>query len=142
MIYKGVLNILNGDTLLKVIDFWKCKNCGATRVSIRGLGITSSDEGNLGVLDPSEEKRWILIVNRGEVSVSPDVIIVPAKPGDTIKIDAYREFIIDSSYRLLVKKELIVPKDVTSYLLENVVNGYIDISTWPPTVFTLKAQLE
>jgi len=144
MIYEGVLNIFNGEILLKVVEVWKCRRCGATRVSVRGPGTTSSAEGVLKILDPSEGRRWMLIINRGVGSISPDIMILPVREGDTIKMESPAEpggeLIIDSDYKVLAKRDHNQPSHVMAYLLEDVIKGSIDISTWPPTLHSFKIQ--
>mgnify|MGYP001626295200 CR=1 FL=1 len=142
MIYDGVLNIFNGEILLKVIDLWKCRRCGATRVSVRGPGTTSSTEGVLKFLEPAEGRRWMVLISRGVGSISPDIFITPVRVGDTIKInnlaEPEEELIIDRNYRVLTKN-LNEPRHVVGYLVEDVIKGYIDVSTWPPSVYSLKS---
>ncbi len=144
MIYEGLLNIFNGEILLKVIELWKCRKCGASRVSVRGPGTTSSTEGTLKVLEPSEGRRWMVLISRGVGSVSPDIYVIPVKAGDSIKMDSPvepgEELVIDRNYKVLTKKDLNQPMHVAAYLLEDLIRGYIDISTWPPSVYSLKTQ--
>jgi len=144
MIYEGLLNIFNGEILLKVIELWKCRKCGASRVSVRGPGTTSSTEGTLKVLEPSEGRRWMVLISRGVGSVSPDIYVIPVKAGDSIKMDSLvepgEELVIDRNYKVLTKKDLNQPMHVAAYLLEDLIRGYIDISTWPPSVYSLKTQ--
>jgi hypothetical protein len=144
MIYEGLLNIFNGEILLKVIELWKCRKCGATRVSVRGPGTTSSTEGTLKVLEPSEGRRWMVLISRGVGSVSPDIFVIPVRAGDSIKMDSPvepgEELVIDRNCIVLRKKDLNQPRHVAAYLLEDLIRGYIDISTWPPSVYSLKTQ--
>ena len=144
MIYEGLLNIFNGDILLKVIELWKCRKCGATRVSVRGPGTTGSTEGTLKVLEPSEGRRWMVLISRGVGSVSPDIYVIPVRAGDSIKMDSPvepgEELVIDRNYIVLRKKDLNQPRHVAAYLLEDLIRGYIDISTWAPSVYSLKTQ--
>jgi hypothetical protein len=144
MIYEGLLNIFNGDILLKVIELWKCRKCGATRVSVRGPGTTDSTEGTLKVLEPYEGRRWMVLISRGVGSVSADIYVIPVRAGDSIKMDSPvepgEELVIDRNYIVLRKKDLNQPRHVAAYLLEDLIRGYIDISTWPPSVYSLKTQ--
>ena len=144
MIYEGLLNIFNGEILLKVIELWKCRKCEASRVSVRGPGTTSSTEGTLKVLEPSEGRRWMVLISRGVGSVSPDIYVIPVKAGDSIKMDSPvepgEELVIDRNYKVLTKKDLNQSMHVAAYLLEDLIRGYIDISTWPPFVYSLKTQ--
>ena len=144
MIYEGLLNIFNGEILLKVIELWKCRKCEASRVSVRGPGTTSSTEGTLKVLEPSEGRRWMVLISRGVGSVSPNIYVIPVKAGDSIKmnspVEPGEELVIDRNYKVLTKKDLNQPMHVAAYLLEDLIRGYIDISTWPPSVYSLKTQ--
>lgn len=144
LVYDGLVNIFDGDILLEVIESWKCKKCGATRVSIRGPGITGSTEGILGDSDPNEGRRWILVISKGVGSLSPNILVIPVMPGDIISINSPNEFerqlVVDEGYNLLIREDLSKPRHVVSYLLEEVIKGSIDLSSWPPSVISLRNQ--
>jgi hypothetical protein len=144
MIYEGLLNIFNGETLLRVVELWKCRKCGASRVSVRGPGTTGSAEGVLKVLEPSEGRRWMVLISRNVGSASPEIFVIPVRAGDSIRMDSPvkpgEELVIDHNYKVLRKKDLSQPTHIAAYLLEDLIRGCIDISTWPPSVYLLKAQ--
>ncbi|MEM3447539.1 MAG: hypothetical protein QXP38_01470 [Nitrososphaerota archaeon] len=144
MIYEGIVNIFNGDILIEVVEMWKCKKCGATRVSIRGPGITGTNEGVLGAIDPSDGRRWMLIISKGMGSLPPQLYVIPAMPGETVMLnipnETERELVINAEYNLITKQSMSKPRYVVSYLLEDVIRGSIDLSSWPPSVLSLKNQ--
>lgn len=144
LIYYGLVNVFDGDILLDVIESWKCKKCGAIRVSIRGPGITGSTEGVLGLLDPSDGRRWIIIISKGAGSLPAQIHVIPVMPGETIVLnitgETESELVVDEKYNLLTKVDMSRPRNVISYLLEDVISGSIDISSWPPSVIMHKNQ--
>lgn len=140
-LYVGALNVFNDQELLKVLEAWRCRSCGAVLAGERPMGPISSSEGLLGVI-AGEEERWLAVARKGAGSLPPDVIVVRARRGQEITVEAIDE----EDSRLLVREDWSVvrasdgepPRTVVVYDLLSQLKGYIDLSTWPPRAFTLQ----
>lgn len=129
-IYGGLVNIYDGEKLLKVYEYWKCRKCGKIIAGYRSYGDTSSTHGMFK--EPENDGRWILLVCHQRRDV--DAYFV--KPGDRIihacSIDK-KEFYITDQYKISsIEQESI--SGHSSFLLEEVSTGVIDISKEPATV--------
>jgi len=140
IVYYGALNIYLDEELLKVIEAWRCRKCGATRVGSRWPDLLSSTDGLLGILEP-EDGRWIVVATRGSGSRQPDAFPMAARPGDTIHVEApipdEEELLVREDYSVVTLRGGYPPTSVMARLLDELIKGYIDLSTWPPVVFTL-----
>ncbi|MEM0450749.1 MAG: hypothetical protein QXO17_04185 [Nitrososphaerota archaeon] len=140
-LYVGALNVFNDQELLKVLEAWKCRMCGAVLAGERPMGPITSSEGLMGVIEGGEE-RWLAVARKGSGSIPPDVIVVRARRGQEISVEAVDE----EDSRLLVRDDWSVvrvtdgepPRTVVVYDLLSQLKGYIDLSTWPPKAFTLQ----
>jgi hypothetical protein len=140
-LYVGALNVYVDQELLKVLEAWRCRACGAVLAGERPMGPISSTEGLRGVIN-GEEERWLAVARKGAGSLQPDVILVRARRGQEISVEAIDE----EDSRLLVREDWSVvrasdgspPKTVAVYDLLSQLKGYIDLSTWPPKTFTLQ----
>jgi len=132
---------MQGEEVVKIVEAWRCRRCGATKVGLRGPGIVTSTEGLLDLLEPGDA-RWIVVLWRGVGGIPPDVTAVAAKPGDVVKIETPHEgedeFIVDSDYRLRRRLDGGEPESVKSFQLDEALTGWIDLAEWPPRLFTLK----
>ncbi len=129
-IYGGLVNIYDGEKLLKVYEYWKCRRCGKIRAGYRSFGDTSSTHGLLE--EPENDGKWILLV----CHQTKDVDAYFVKPGDRIVhacSDGKKEFYVTEEYKILSKEEGSVSGHY-SFLLEEVSTGVIDISKEPITV--------
>ncbi len=140
-LYVGALNVYNDQELLKVLEAWKCRACGAVLAGERPMGPISSTEGLKGVTS-DEGERWLALARRGAGSLPPDVFLVRARRGQEISVEAIEE----EDSRLLVREDWSVarasdgspPRTVVAYDLLSQLKGHIDLSTWPPKAFTLQ----
>lgn len=139
MVYYGALNVYLDEELVKVIEAWRCRRCGATRVGSRWPDLISSTDGLLDILEPGEG-RWLVVATRGRGSKQPDAFPLAAKPGDLIHVDAphpdEEELLVREDYSIVTKGGS-PPLSVMARPLDELIKGYIDLSTWPPLVFTL-----
>ncbi|MEN2974458.1 MAG: hypothetical protein ABDH32_02630 [Candidatus Caldarchaeales archaeon] len=127
-VYGGLLNIFDGEILLKVIEYWKCRRCGIIRASFRTMDTVSSTYGMLP--EPtSVEERWIVLI----CGYKKDAELYSIKIGDEIlhgcrggeiKLHVYEGWKIKS-----IDGEEVVGH--YSFLLEEVTAGYIDLSREP-----------
>ena len=140
-LYVGALNVYIDQELLKVLEAWRCRVCGAVLAGERVMGPISSTEGLKGVTT-GEEERWLAVARKGAGSLPPDVLLVRARKGQEFSVEAIDE----GDSRLLVRDDWSVvrasdgfpPKTVAVYDLLSQLKGYIDLSTWPPKAFTLQ----
>lgn len=130
--YYGCVNIYDGEELVKVIEAWRCVKCGAIKAGARWFGEISSSEGLLEYLHPSDG-RWLVIVT---TIPKPDGWPIPARPGDVIAHEG-EEYLVTEEFTLVTRSERRPPSKLAVYRLEEVIKGYIDLSTWPPTKFSL-----
>ncbi len=140
-LYLGALNVYNDQELLKVLEAWRCRVCGAVLAGERPMGSISSTEGLKGVITGDDE-RWLAVARRGVGSLPPDVFLIRARKGHEVSVEAIDE----GDSRLLVREDWSVvrasdgspPKTVVAFDLLSQLKGYIDLSTWPPKAFTLQ----
>lgn len=139
--YAGALTVTQGEEVVKVVEAWRCRRCGATRVSLRGPGTMTSTEGLLELLEPGEA-RWIVVFWRGSGAIPPGITAVAVKPGDEVRVETPHpgedEFIVGSDYRLRRKMDGGEPEAIKSFPLDDVLTGWIDLSEWPPHIQTLR----
>jgi len=140
--YAGAANVMRGEEVVKVVEAWRCRRCGATRVGLRGPGTTASTDGLLELLGPGDS-RWIVVVGRGVGAIPPSVSAIAAKPGDPVRLDpphlGEEELVVSSDYRLR-RRDGGEPTNVRGYPLEEVLTGWVEVSEWPPRVITLRRQ--
>ncbi|MCS7118228.1 MAG: hypothetical protein NZ957_05540 [Thaumarchaeota archaeon] len=142
-VYIGAVNVFMDEELLKVIEAWRCRACNAVLAGERQMGIITSTEGILGTVSAGSGERWMLVARQGRGSLPPDATLVRTSPGLRIKVDS----IEPGDSTLVVREDMSVvrevdeepPKTVMVYDVLSVLKGYIDLSTWPPKVFTLQA---
>ncbi len=139
--YAGALTVTQGEEVVKIVEAWRCRRCGATKVGLRGPGTLTSTEGLLELLEPGDA-RWVVVFWRGSGAIPPDVTAVAVKPGDEVRVETPHpgedEFIVGSDYRLRRKIDGKEPEAVKSLPLDDVLTGWIDLSEWPPQVYTLR----
>jgi len=141
--YWGVVNVGRGEEMIKVVEAWRCRRCGATKVGMRGPGTSSSTEGILDLVEPCEA-RWFVIVWRGFGSVAPGATAVAARPRDVVNVDApvedERELVVGEDNRFVRRSDGAEPRSVRYYPLDEVLTSWIDLSSWPPIIYTLRAR--
>ncbi|MCS7145606.1 MAG: hypothetical protein RMJ28_03785 [Nitrososphaerota archaeon] len=141
--YAGVLNVTQGEEVVKVVEAWRCRRCGATKVGLRGPGTLTSTDGLLELLEPSDAK-WIVAVWRGIGAIPPGVAAVAARPGEVVRVETPHEgedeFLVGPDYHLRRSSDGREPESVRSFLLDEVLTGWIDLSEWPPRILTLRPQ--
>ncbi|MCS7094520.1 MAG: hypothetical protein NZ988_01745 [Thaumarchaeota archaeon] len=143
-VYVGAFNVFIEEELLKVIEAWRCRVCGTVLAGERQMGPISSTEGMRGPASQESGERWMVVARQGRGSLPPDAILIKASPGSRVRVESIE--LHDSS--LVVKDDLSVvrevdgepPTTVRVYELLSVLKGYIDLSVWPPKVFTLQAK--
>ncbi|MCS7142802.1 MAG: hypothetical protein NZ920_03290 [Aigarchaeota archaeon] len=132
-VYYGCLNVYEGELLLKVIESWRCRRCGSIRVGVRWFDEISSTEGLHDFLSP-EDGRWLVLVTK---SPHPDARPFVGRPGSVIE-HAGVEYVVGEDYTVRRADEGGLPTSVAFFRLDEVIKGYIDLSTWPPTKLSLK----
>lgn len=141
--YAGVLTVTQGEEVVKIVEAWRCRRCGATRVGLRGPGTITSTEGLLELLEPGEAK-WIVMVWRGVSAVPPGATAVAARPGDVLRVETPHEgedeFFVGPDFRLRRRIDGREPVSVRSFTLDEVLGGWIDLSEWPPRITLLRRQ--
>jgi hypothetical protein len=139
--YLGVVNVGRGEEMIKVVEAWRCRRCGATKVGMRGPGTASSTEGVLDLVEAGES-RWLILVWRGLGSVPPGVTAVAVRPGEEISVETpdeeERMLVVREDFSLARKSDGGEPRSLRHYLLDDVLTSWIDLSSWPPTIYTLR----
>lgn len=138
MVYYGPLDILYRKTFLEVVDSWRCTKCGMVRVGKRGIGTTSSTQG-MYPDPPNPSYKWIFFVCFEEEP--PRYELFAVKPGSKVSHecagDRERNFVVNDDFSI-VTDEGSVPTKHVAYLFETIFKGYIDLTTRPPKVITVR----
>ncbi|MEN3048204.1 MAG: hypothetical protein ABDH63_05430 [Candidatus Caldarchaeales archaeon] len=141
-LYVGACNVLVGEELLKVLEAWRCRACGAVLAGERPMGPISSTEGILGSIAADSGERWLVVVKQGRGSLPPDAVAVRASPGSRITVDAAdpddSTLLVGEDWSVVRQADGSPPRTLRAYDLLSVLKGYIDLSVWPPKVFTLQ----
>lgn len=141
-LYVGACNVLVGEELLKVLEAWRCRACGAVLAGERPMGPISSTDGILGSIPPNSGERWLVVARQGVGSLPPDAIAVRASPGSRISVDAAdpddSHLIVKQDWSVVREADGSPPRTLRTYDLLSVLKGYIDLSVWPPKAFTLQ----
>lgn len=128
--YGGVVNIFDGENLLRVYEYWKCRKCGVVKAGYRTSGSLSPTNGLLP--EPQDNGKWMIFLCRPVKNTE----LYYVKPGEKIVhrcVNKEIKFYVDDEYKVRIEGAEEI-EGHHYFLLEDVSPGVIDISKDPVRV--------